>query len=95
LPGIGQATAISFAREGCKKIAIADQNERGLEETAKSMREVAGNNIVILQKRTNVLADNEVLDLLDAVVEQLGRVDYCANCAGILTVPNHITDLFR
>jgi NAD(P)-dependent dehydrogenase (short-subunit alcohol dehydrogenase family) len=38
--------------------------------------------IEILRKRTNVVAENEVDDLLDAVVEQLGRVDYCANCAG-------------
>jgi NAD(P)-dependent dehydrogenase (short-subunit alcohol dehydrogenase family) len=58
------------------------------------MREVAGNDIEILQKRTNVLADNEVLDLLDAVVEQLGRVDYCANCAGMLC-PNHSPDVLR
>jgi NAD(P)-dependent dehydrogenase (short-subunit alcohol dehydrogenase family) len=39
--------------------------------------------IEILRKRTNVLDENDVYDLLDAVVEQLGRVDYCANCAGI------------
>lgn len=39
--------------------------------------------IQILRKRTNVVAENEVNDLLDAVIEQLGRVDYCANCAGI------------
>ena len=39
--------------------------------------------VEIVRKRVNVLAENEVYDLLDAVVEQLGRVDYCANCAGI------------
>jgi NAD(P)-dependent dehydrogenase (short-subunit alcohol dehydrogenase family) len=39
--------------------------------------------VEILRKRTNVLDENDVYDLLDAVVEQLGRVDYCANCAGI------------
>ena len=39
--------------------------------------------IEIVRKRVNVLAENEVYDLLDEVVEQLGRVDYCANCAGI------------
>ena len=75
---------MSFAREGCKKIAIADVNTDGLEETAKLMNEAAsGDDIEILRKRTNVIAENEVDDLLDAVVEQLGRVDYCANCAGI------------
>lgn len=39
--------------------------------------------VEILRKRTNVTDENEIYDLLDAVVEQLGRVDYCANCAGI------------
>lgn len=82
--GIGQATAVSFAREGCKKIAIADVNAEGLDETAKLMNEAATQGeIEILRKRTNVIAENEIDDLLDAVVEQLGRIDYCANCAGI------------
>lgn len=38
--------------------------------------------VEIVRARTNVLAENEVYDLIDNVVEQLGRVDYCANCAG-------------
>lgn len=81
--GIGQATAISFAREGCKKVAIADQNAKGLEETAKLMTEAATDGkIYILREQTNVIDEIQVSDLLDAVVQQLGRVDYCANCAG-------------
>ena len=75
---------MSFVREGCKKIAIADRNAEGLDETAKLMTEAAANGEVeIVRKRVNVLAENEVYDLLDEVVERLGRLDYCANCAGI------------
>lgn len=75
--------AVSFAREGCKKIAIADMNVEGLEETAKLMKEAATQGeIEVLLKRVNIVDEAEVADLLDAVVEQLGRVDYCANCAG-------------
>ena len=62
-------------------------NAGGLDETAKLMNEAATQGeIEILRKRTNVLAENEIDDLLDAVVEQLGRVDYCANCAGVPTM---------
>ena len=65
-------------------MAIADQNAEGLEETAKLMKDAAtSGKVEIVRKRTNVLDENEVYDLLDAVVEQLGRLDYCANCAGI------------
>ena len=81
--GIGQAVAVSFVREGCKKIAIADRNADGLEETTKLMKGAADSGEVeIVRARTNVLAENEVYDLIDNVVEQLGRLDYCANCAG-------------
>lgn len=59
-------------------------NTEGLDETAKLMNEVAmQGDIEILRKRVDIVDENEVADLLDAVVEQLGRVDYCANCAGI------------
>lgn len=39
--------------------------------------------IEIIRKRVNVLAENEIYDLLEEVIDQFGRVDYCANCAGI------------
>ncbi|KAK3705583.1 hypothetical protein LTR37_013191 [Vermiconidia calcicola] len=84
--GIGQATAVSFAREGCKQVAITDLDEAGLDETARLIKDAAPqDDVQILQKRTNVAAEDEVTGLLDAVVEQYGRIDYAANCAGIMS----------
>ena len=83
--GIGQATAISFAREGCTRIAIADQNESGLLETANLITEAAkqcGIEINVLSERTDVLSESEINDLLDGVITKFGRIDYCCNCAG-------------
>ncbi|KAK3701868.1 hypothetical protein LTR37_015179 [Vermiconidia calcicola] len=85
--GIGQATAVSFAREGCKQIAITDLDEAGLDETAKLIQDAAKDaahqgDVLIHQERTNVAAEDEVSGLLDAVVEHFGRIDYAANCAG-------------
>lgn len=75
---------MSFVREGCKKIAIADQNAQGLEETTELIRDLKDSSEVqIVSQRTNVLDENEVYELLDTVVEQLGRVDYCCNAAGM------------
>lgn len=82
--GIGQATAVSFAREGCKKIVITDQSTEGLKATEKLMREATSSEgVEIVQKRTNVLDENEVYDLIDAAVAVFDRIDYCANCAGV------------
>lgn len=39
--GIGRATAVSFALEGCQRIAICDRNLEGLIETEKCMKEVS------------------------------------------------------
>lgn len=38
--------------------------------------------IEIVEARTDVLAENEVHDLIQNTVNKLGRIDYCANCAG-------------
>ncbi|KAK5167129.1 uncharacterized protein LTR77_007859 [Saxophila tyrrhenica] len=83
--GIGRATAISFAREGCRKIAIADQNETGLEETSKLLQEAASNETIdVFSKKVNVAVEDEVNGFIDGVADKFGRIDYCANCAGTL-----------
>lgn len=84
--GIGQAVAVSFAREGCTRIAIADLNEDGLRETEKLIREASSasgaEKIAVKIQRVNVLNESEVGDLVESAVDQFGRVDYAVNCAG-------------
>ncbi|EME79141.1 uncharacterized protein MYCFIDRAFT_57797 [Pseudocercospora fijiensis CIRAD86] len=84
--GIGQATAISFAREGCRKIAIADRNAAGLAETSKLIEEAGSGEIVhIVSQTVDISQEAQVEDFIHRVVRDLGRIDYAANCAGILS----------
>ncbi|KXS98595.1 hypothetical protein AC578_4335 [Pseudocercospora eumusae] len=84
--GIGQATAISFAREGCRKIAIADRNAAGLAETSKAIEEAASGEIVYIVSQTvDISQEAQVEGFVHRVVRDLGRIDYAANCAGILS----------
>ncbi|KAI5365954.1 Putative short-chain dehydrogenase/reductase SDR, NAD(P)-binding domain superfamily [Septoria linicola] len=93
--GIGQATAISFIREGCRKIAIADLNASGLAETAQRMRDLVSTSVEvdIVTHTTDITRESDVEDLLEKTVSAFGRVDYAANCAGVLAPlqPSHET----
>lgn len=83
--GIGQATAVSFVREGCRKVAIADRNAAGLAETAQLMRDLlstsASGELDVVAHTTDVTQEADIDALLEKTVRDLGRVDYAANCA--------------
>lgn len=85
-PGIGRATAISFAREGCTKIVLADLSLANLQETS-SLITFASPTCSVLIKQTDISKPSEVVVLLEASIEQFGRIDYAVNAAGILGVP--------
>ncbi|TKA67764.1 hypothetical protein B0A55_08432 [Friedmanniomyces simplex] len=82
--GIGQATAISFAREGCRKIVLADRNEQGLDETREAIRQVSSE-CHVLPVKTDVSAPDSVDNLIAQAVGRFGRIDYCCNAAGVLS----------
>ncbi|KAF2161874.1 hypothetical protein M409DRAFT_27602 [Zasmidium cellare ATCC 36951] len=92
--GIGRATALSFAREGCRKLALADLNTSGLEETAKAIHEAATDGDVrVVTIETDVSEEGQVEGMVERTVRELGRVDYAVNAAGILTTPHRSHDL--
>jgi NAD(P)-dependent dehydrogenase (short-subunit alcohol dehydrogenase family) len=76
--GIGQMTAIRFAREGAK-VTICDVNEAGLEETRKQVVEAGGECLV---KRVNVRSQQEVEDCVNGTIEKFGTIDILVNNAG-------------
>ncbi|RMY87749.1 hypothetical protein D0861_05182 [Hortaea werneckii] len=80
--GIGQATAVSFAKEGCPQIVIADRNVNGLNETHSSVQEAAPN-CSVLSVQTDVSDQDSVQALINKAVETFGRLDYVCNSAGI------------
>ncbi|SPO00795.1 related to dehydrogenase [Cephalotrichum gorgonifer] len=81
--GIGKEIAISFAREGCSRIAILDRNEEALAETARECLEL-NPGATVLRERYEAQSEDEVQRAVDAVHGRFGRIDYAVNCAGPL-----------
>ena len=77
--GIGRATALLFAQEGAR-VAAADLNLDGAQETAAAIRESGGEAIALA---VEVVEAEQVEAMLDAAVEAFGRIDCAFNNAGI------------
>ncbi len=82
--GIGRATALAFAREGAK-VAIADVNVAGSEETVHLIRERGGEALFV---RTDVTEAVEVEALINDVGKTYGRLDCAFNNAGTVGKPS-------
>jgi NAD(P)-dependent dehydrogenase (short-subunit alcohol dehydrogenase family) len=77
--GIGRATALAFASRGAK-VAVADVDIKGGEETVNQIRKKDGEAIFI---KTDVAQSNEVRGLINKIVDTYGRLDYALNNAGV------------
>jgi len=87
--GIGRAAALTFAREGAR-VAVADVNTHGNEETAKLVRSAGGQAIAI---KADVMKSAEVEAMVNETVRSLGGLHCAFNCAGIASNPASMTDL--
>jgi NAD(P)-dependent dehydrogenase (short-subunit alcohol dehydrogenase family) len=76
--GIGRASAVLFAREGAR-IAIAEINTAAGEETARFVRDIGGEAIVI---PTDVTEPDSVQNAVAQTVARFGRLDILYNNAG-------------
>jgi len=77
--GIGRATAVEFAREGCH-LVISDVNEVGLHNTAQ---EIAHRGRRILPVICDVSRKEAVEHLRDKALAEFGGVDILMNNAGV------------
>jgi NAD(P)-dependent dehydrogenase (short-subunit alcohol dehydrogenase family) len=77
--GIGRATALAFAEEGAR-VAVADLDAAGAEETAVMIRERGGESF---SAALDVVDAAAVDTLVDAVVERWGGLDCAFNNAGV------------
>jgi NAD(P)-dependent dehydrogenase (short-subunit alcohol dehydrogenase family) len=84
--GIGAAVAKAFAAAGCHRIAITDVNETTLEHTRAAIV-AAYPQARLLSIAGNVADDRFAETFIDRVVQTYGRVDYGANCAGVIGIP--------
>jgi NAD(P)-dependent dehydrogenase (short-subunit alcohol dehydrogenase family) len=82
-PGIGRATALLYAAEGCRRIVIADFN-KGLLDEAQRQIEQAYPGVDVLALAVDVRSEASVQEMVDQAIQTFGRLDYCANVAGIL-----------
>jgi len=78
--GIGQATALKFAREGAK-VALCDINLAGLDETVAAI-ETAGGEAAAF--RIDVTNKESIARMVEGVMAKWGRIDTLVNNAGIV-----------
>jgi len=76
--GIGQASALAFAREGARVVVAARRIQQG-EETVQMIRRNGGDAIFV---KTDVSNPAEAESLIRATVETYGRLDFALNNAG-------------
>lgn len=82
--GIGQATAIEFAKRGAK-VAILDRDQNGLDATSNML---ADTDSEVLALTVNVNQPNEVEAAFGSIVKELGRVDFVIANAGVSGGPD-------
>lgn len=78
--GIGKCTARAFAEAGAD-VAIVDMDLATAEQTAAEIAAATGRKVIAL--KCDVTSEEEVKAMVDAVVEQLGGLDFCHANAGI------------
>lgn len=76
--GIGKATALLLAKHGAN-ISIGDFN---LEEAQKTAEEIEALGVKALAVSCNVLKDEDLVNLIDTTVSQLGGIHILINNAG-------------
>ena len=77
--GIGRATSIAFAREGCD-VVITDVNGEGLKPVAE---EIKGLGRSALSVKADISNKNDVKILCEKALKEFGRVDVLINNAGV------------
>lgn len=77
--GIGEATALTFAKEGAKVVAVDVVDSAGT-ETVEQVRSAGGESIFV---RTDVTSSDEVQAMVKSAIDVYGKLDVLFNNAGI------------
>ncbi|HTQ01956.1 MAG TPA: 3-oxoacyl-ACP reductase FabG [Casimicrobiaceae bacterium] len=78
--GIGQATALKFAKEGAK-VAVCDINLESVQQTVELVKAAGGETVGF---RVDVTDKESITAMVDGVMAKWGRVDTLVNNAGIV-----------
>lgn len=88
--GIGQGTAIEFAKEGADIVVHYLNDEAGAEKTRAAV-EAEGQRAIVVQ--ADISDEDQVDRMFDQAVQAFGRVDILMNNAGIDASGDHVADL--
>ncbi len=78
--GVGEATAILFAKEGAN-VVISARRKAALDEVAEKIRAIGGK---VLAVPTDIAKDEDCKNLADAAIKEFGQIDILVNNAGVL-----------
>ncbi len=76
--GMGRATAIKFAEEGCSSV-IADVNEAGAVETVKEIKKRGKEALFV---KCDITKLDQIKNAVDRTIKKFGRIDILVGCAG-------------
>lgn len=79
--GIGQATAVSFAKHGIEKLALFDIHEDKLQST-RSLVAGIDSKIEVLLVTVDVSIEDSVVSAIQDIIDRWGRIDIAINNAG-------------
>ncbi len=82
--GMGRATALAFAEAGVRGLVFADIRDKAAAEVAEEAKVIASNSqfeSFVIQ--VDMGDEDSVKNLMENSVEKFGRIDYCANIAGV------------
>ncbi|AYM14305.1 2,5-dichloro-2,5-cyclohexadiene-1,4-diol dehydrogenase [Agrobacterium fabacearum S56] len=77
--GIGQVTAMAFAKQGAK-VVVSDIKAEAGEETVAKIRDAGGTATFVA---TDVSNENQVKNLITRAVSEYGQLDFAFNNAGL------------
>src|SRR5262245_6262827 len=75
--GVGRATAVAFARQGCR-VALISRDGDALESTRREVESAGGRGLAIIADVADV---KTVFDAADRIVGEWGRIDVWVNNA--------------
>lgn len=81
--GIGQATAILFAKEGAD-IVVTNLELSEAEETAEAIRKIGRRAVVVA---ADISKPDEIYTMVDKAIDEFGGVNILVNNAGLPAVP--------
>ena len=86
--GIGESTALAFAREGANVVIASRSADRG-EQIVQKIREGGGKALYV---KADVSKSSDVAAMVDQTVETFGRLDCAFNNAGIMPSKVRLAD---